>query len=71
MKKYLSLSEENNVNFTTLTMDDIKNHQFKHFDAIFIGKEHLAEAAEPRYANIYIDYSIPFIFSVPREFGCD
>ena len=55
---------EDHVKFTTISFDELEEDKelSSEFDAIFITKEHLTEAAESKYAEVYINAGIPFFF---------
>ncbi|TLS36441.1 hypothetical protein [Pseudalkalibacillus caeni] len=56
---------EQNVSFTNIEFEDLKTDLDKtssDLDAIFIMKDHLSQAAESQYANIYKSLSIPTFF---------
>lgn len=54
---------ENNINFTSIEMRELKEQNtLKKFDAIFIMKEHLIEAANDEYVESYQSGIIPFFF---------
>ena len=54
---------ERNIVFKSIDLNDIrKGNLSSKYDAIFIMKEHLIEAARAPYAKIYKNYGIPFFF---------
>lgn len=55
---------EDNVEFRNITFKQLKesNNLSSELDAIMIMKEHLAEAAESKYAQVYKNPSIPYFF---------
>jgi len=55
---------EGNVKFKKIIFNKIEESKnlSSEFDAIFIKKEHLSEAANSKYANIYKHSGIPFFF---------
>ncbi|MBB5354220.1 hypothetical protein HNR43_000175 [Anoxybacillus mongoliensis] len=53
---------ETNVSFIPLSLEDILQKKFGQFDGVLIMKEHLKEAAEKPYADIYLQSSVPFVF---------
>lgn len=54
---------EKNVNFKKMTFSQLKElHAPSDFDAVFISKENLLEAADSEYAKIYKTSGIPFFF---------
>ncbi|CAH0344820.1 hypothetical protein [Bacillus sp. CECT 9360] len=56
---------EDNVKFKSITLDELETNTEKistEFDAVFIMKEHLSQAAESKYANVYKILSIPTFF---------
>lgn len=54
--------EEEQVDFQEITFDEFTTEELNKFDAVFIMKENLEEAAESQYAPIYSDTHIPFFF---------
>lgn len=52
--------KEKNIQFTVVNFNDLQNT--KKYDAIFITKENLKEAAKAEYAIIYNNSPIPFLF---------
>lgn len=52
--------KEEQVTFKNINFSDLDNLQ--NYDAIFIMKEHLSEAAEPQFASIYANSKIPFFW---------
>jgi hypothetical protein len=54
--------EEEQVDFQEITFDEFTTEVLNKFDAVFIMKENLEEAAESQYAPIYSDTHIPFFF---------
>lgn len=55
---------EENVKFTTITFNELEEGKTlaSKFDAVFIMKEHLSEAADSKYAKVYKEARIPFFF---------
>lgn len=55
---------EDNVEFINLNFSDLKkvNNLSSEYNAIFIMKEHLNEASEAIYAEIYKNSGVPFFF---------
>ncbi|CAH1212116.1 hypothetical protein PAECIP111892_03698 [Paenibacillus auburnensis] len=55
---------EEQVRFSAITFEDLLDSQSlkADYDAVFIMKEHLSEAAEDRYAEVYRTAGIPFFF---------
>ncbi|MCM3005905.1 hypothetical protein [Priestia koreensis] len=53
---------ENNVHFSTLSFQDLKDDKFSSYDAVFITKENLNEASQSIYADVYLKSKIPFYF---------
>lgn len=52
--------KEKNIHFTGVNFTDIQNTE--KYDAIFITKENLKEAAKAQYATVYNNSPIPFLF---------
>ncbi|MEH7115594.1 hypothetical protein V7124_25020 [Neobacillus niacini] len=57
----LKVNEEQ-VIFTEISFDEMASEELKSYDAVFITEENLPKAAESKYANIYLDSTIPFFF---------
>lgn len=54
---------ENNIKFTRIDFNDIENQDnLSKYDAIFITKDNLIEADKSKYAEIYNNSPIPFLF---------
>ena len=54
---------ENNIEFKEIGFSDMQsNDTLEKYDAIFITKDNLEEAANKKYINIYKNASIPFFF---------
>ncbi|WP_051530067.1 hypothetical protein [Anoxybacteroides tepidamans] len=53
---------EKNVEFVSIKFSDLENEKFNSYDAVFIMKEHLSEAAASKYAKVYRNSKIPFFF---------
>ncbi|MNE49636.1 hypothetical protein D3C80_1441700 [compost metagenome] len=56
---------ERQVVFSAVTLDEIYDNSRSlsaDFDAVFIMKEHLSEAADARYTEVYQSAGIPFFF---------
>ena len=54
---------ENNIKFTRIDFSDIENpNNLSKYDAIFITKDNLVEADKSKYAEIYNNSPIPFLF---------
>ncbi|WP_051387579.1 lipoprotein [Peribacillus psychrosaccharolyticus] len=54
-----TIKEKNLIKFTSLELNQLDSSKY---DAIFIMKEYLEQAAEDKYANVYRSTSIPFFF---------
>lgn len=55
---------EEHVSFTNISFDELEEYPklSSKFDAVFIMKEYLQEAAESQYAKVYKNAGIPFFF---------
>ncbi|WP_455660555.1 hypothetical protein [Pradoshia sp.] len=53
---------EKNITFVELSMEDIENGEFTALDSVFINEPYLEEAAQPQYADVYLQSPIPFVF---------
>ncbi|RJS50303.1 hypothetical protein CJ483_23785 [Bacillus sp. PK3_68] len=53
---------EDNVKFISLSLGDVEEKNFRDVDAVFINKNYLPEAAEAKYAKVYLESLVPFIF---------
>jgi hypothetical protein len=56
---------EEHVRFTSLSFDELEEYDklSSEYDAVFIMKEHVVEAAENKYAKVYKNAGIPFSLS--------
>ncbi|MEO4054759.1 hypothetical protein [Solibacillus sp. CAU 1738] len=59
---------EEQVKFTKVLFDEMTNENLKFYDAVFISEDNLFEAAESKYANIYLNSSIPLFFMGTESF---
>lgn len=53
---------EDHIEFVPLRFKDLSEKQLKQVDAVFIDPKHLPEAAEAKYAQVYLDSPVPFVF---------
>ncbi|MEK4187353.1 hypothetical protein [Paenibacillus sp. FSL L8-0494] len=55
---------EEHVSFTSISFEELEEYAklSADYDAVFIMKEHLSEAAENKYAKVYKKAGIPFYF---------
>lgn len=55
---------EEHVKFTSISFDELEDYTklSAEYDAVFIMKEHLSEAAQGKYAKVYKNAGIPFFF---------
>jgi hypothetical protein len=54
---------EENINFKNIELEDLKQENLnQEYNAVFIMKEHLSEAAKAPFAKIYKDSGIPYFF---------
>ncbi|RED51097.1 hypothetical protein [Cohnella lupini] len=61
-------TREKNVNFKKTTFSQLEDQNlYPNFDAIFIMKEHLTEAANQKYAKEYINAGIPIFFMESKK----
>ncbi|MFE4711151.1 hypothetical protein ACFRAM_09775 [Paenibacillus sp. NPDC056722] len=60
---------EKHVTFTEITFEDLKRgaELASHYDAVFIMKEHLREAAEGQYAKMYGETRLPIFFVESKQ----
>ncbi|WP_139084600.1 hypothetical protein [Bacillus sp. FJAT-27264] len=60
---------ERHVTFTEITFEDLKKgaELASHYDAVFIMKEHLREAAEGQYAKRYGETRLPIFFVESKQ----
>lgn len=54
--------KEQQVEFQEISFDEFNAEVLRKFDAVFITKEYLAEAAQSQYAPVYSDAHMPFFF---------
>jgi len=53
---------EDNISFSKVSLDELANKNLDSFNAVLIMEEHLTEAAESQYTDIYLNSTIPFFF---------
>ncbi|MFV8828579.1 hypothetical protein [Alkalihalobacterium sp. APHAB7] len=53
---------EQQIQFSTIQFTDLLDRKLELYDAVFITKEHLNEASEDQYADVYMEAPIPFFF---------
>lgn len=53
---------EDHIDFHEISFDEFHADKLQRFDAVFIMKEQLSEAAESQYASVYPDAHVPFFF---------
>jgi len=54
--------KEDQVRFTEISFDEMTREELNSYDAVFIRENHLFEAAEYKYADVYLDSDVPFFF---------
>lgn len=54
--------KEEQISFQEITIEDLLERNLQTYDAVFITKEHLSEAAGGQYADVYLNSGIPFFF---------
>lgn len=54
--------EEQQVEFDEISFDEFSGSALRKYDAVFIMKENLSEAAKSEYASVYTEVRIPFFF---------
>ena len=54
--------KEEQVRFTKIAFDEMKNNKLDSYDAVIITENNLTKAAENQYAEIYLNSTIPFFF---------
>jgi hypothetical protein len=52
--------KEEQITFKKITFSELDN--LENYDAVFIMKDHLSEAAEPQFASIFANSKIPFFW---------
>ncbi|CAG9623758.1 hypothetical protein BACCIP111883_04592 [Sutcliffiella rhizosphaerae] len=50
------------MSFSQISFDKFNSIDLDSYDAVFIMKENLSQAAERQYADVYLNSTIPFIF---------
>ena len=60
--------KENQVTFTEISFKEMNSEKLKSYDAVFIREDHLLEASEAQYADIYLNSNIPFFFIGTENF---
>lgn len=53
---------EKNVEFVSLTLNDLAEETFNNLDAVFITKKYLPEAASSHYAEVHLQSPAPIVF---------
>lgn len=53
---------EEQVKFAEISFEHLINDEFDQYDAVFVMEDHLQEASERGYADIYRNATIPFFF---------
>ncbi|MBP1940384.1 hypothetical protein [Cytobacillus luteolus] len=56
------LVKESQVKFNEISFDELLNNNLMSYDAVLIMKEHLNQASESQYADVYLNSGIPFFF---------
>lgn len=59
--------KEEQVKFKEISFDELKNRDLSPYDAIFITEEHLMEASESQYAELYKNSPIPVFFIAAKS----
>ncbi|QBP39864.1 hypothetical protein [Paenisporosarcina antarctica] len=54
--------KEEQVHFKEISFDEMTSEELKSYDAVFIMRENLPQAAESYYADIYLNSPNPFFF---------
>ncbi|MFC7063814.1 hypothetical protein [Halobacillus seohaensis] len=54
--------KEEQVEFNEISFEDLTNKDLMSYDAVLITKEHLNQASESQYADVYLNSTIPFFF---------
>ncbi len=54
--------KETQVTFEEISFSDLTQKQISSFDAVIITEENLQQASKSKYANIYVNSTIPFFF---------
>ncbi|MRX71550.1 hypothetical protein GJU40_05090 [Bacillus lacus] len=60
--------KEEQVRFTEFSFDEMASDELMSYDAVFIEEDHLAEASESQYADVYSNSTIPFFFISAKNF---
>lgn len=55
-------AKEKQIEFQEIAFDEFNKEEIKKYDAVFITKENLSQAAESQYAEIYSNSHMPFFF---------
>lgn len=56
------IREKSLINFTIINLEELTEKRITEFGAVFITRNYLKRAAEPEYAGIYRNSSLPFFF---------
>jgi hypothetical protein len=54
--------KEEQVRFTEISFVEMTSEKLKSYDSVFITENNFFEAAENKYADVYLDSTIPFFF---------
>ncbi|MGD6831216.1 hypothetical protein ACQCT5_03575 [Sutcliffiella halmapala] len=54
--------KEEQVRFTKISFDEMTSEKINSYDAVFITERKLFEAAEGKYADVYLNSTIPIFF---------
>ncbi|MFZ0443743.1 MAG: hypothetical protein WAM95_03635 [Bacillus sp. (in: firmicutes)] len=55
---------EEQINFSELSLDELLNLHPNMYDAVFVMEDHLSEATNQKYIELYKEREIPFFFVV-------
>lgn len=58
---------EEQVSFSELSFDQLDIKDLDYYDAVFIMKENLTQAAEGQYADVYLNSTIPYFFIAAKS----
>lgn len=59
--------EEEHVTFNEISFDELTSDEIDSYDAVFITKENLHQAAESQYTDTYLDSTIPYFFIAAKS----
>ncbi|WP_283152698.1 hypothetical protein [Guptibacillus hwajinpoensis] len=53
---------EGQINFNELSLSELRNSNLRKYDAVFIMEDHLSDASNSKYVEVYKNKNVPFFF---------